>query len=102
MRSKKIKILGILLCAALLLGSVTPVMAADFRERNEIGAHWMMWDALVVRPLSAAEVVLGTGLWLLSMPTIGTSQSSDSFTKAYIDNPFTFAFDRPTGDFGSN
>lgn len=101
MRSKKIKILGILLCAALLLGSVTPVMAAEFRERSQIDAHWMAWDALVVRPLSAVEVVLGTGLWLLSMPTIGTQQTADNFTRAYIDNPFTFAFDRPTGDFGN-
>lgn len=98
MHGKKIKLLGIVLCAALLLGSVTPVMAAEFRERNEIGAHWMVFDALIVRPLSAAEVVLGTGLWLLSMPTIGSTQTADEFTKAYIENPFTFAFDRPTGD----
>lgn len=100
MRGKKIKLFGIVLCAALLLGSVTPVMAAEFRERNEIGSHWMMFDALVVRPLSAAEVVLGTGLWLLSMPTIGSTQSGDDFTRAYIEKPFTFGFDRPTGDFG--
>lgn len=100
MRSKKIKLFGIVLAAVLLLGSVTPVMAAEFRERKEIGAHWMMLDALVVRPLSAVEVVLGTGLWLLSMPTIGSTQSADNFTRAYIENPFTFGFDRPTGDFG--
>ena len=100
MRGKKIKLFGIVLCAALLLGSVAPVMAADFRERNEVDAHWMMFDALVVRPLSAVEVVLGTGLWLLSMPTIGSTQSADEFTRTYIENPFTFGFERPTGDFG--
>lgn len=100
MRGKKIKLLGIMLAAALLLSSVTPVMAAEFHERKEIGSHWMMFDALVVRPLSAVEVVLGTGLWLLSMPTIGSTQSADNLTRAYIENPFTFGFDRPTGDFG--
>lgn len=99
MRGKKIKLLGLIMCVALLLGSVAPVMAAEFYEKKKAEAHWMAFDALVVRPLSAVEVVLGAGLWVLSLPTMGAGQSTASFTDAYINDSFTFAFDRPTGDF---
>lgn len=99
MRAKKIKIVGFMLCVLIVLTSVTPCLAMDFYEKKKIGAHWMAYDALIIRPLSVAEVALGSVLWALSFPTIGRTQSGDVFSEQYIDNPFTFAFERPTGDF---
>ena len=102
MRGNKMKLIGLVFCVLLVITSAAPVMAADFYERKHMGAHWMAWDSLIVRPLSAVETVLGAGLWVLSMPTIGRSQSGDVFTETYIDNPFTFGFERPTGQFNTH
>jgi len=60
--------------------------------------EWNTADLFLARPASVAAAVIGTGLFVLSLPftipTGGVEASADMF----IAEPFKFAFERPFPD----
>lgn len=60
--------------------------------------EWMMLDIVVVRPLGILAGLLGSGIFVLSLPytipTKGVNQAAEIFVK----RPFKFSFTRPCPD----
>ncbi len=60
--------------------------------------EYMMLDILIVRPLGILAGVLGSGIFVLSLPytipTRGVNQAAEIFVK----RPFQFSFTRPCPD----
>lgn len=92
-------ILGVALGASLSLFSGF-VAADDYRENidGKPSAGAMAFDLVVVRPVSLVATVLGTGLFVLSLPLslIQGEPPSDPAQKLVIE-PAKFTFDRPLG-----
>lgn len=56
-------------------------------------------DVLLVRPLALAGTVLGTALFVVSLPFSIPSGSVKATAKKLIVEPFKFTFTRPLGEF---
>jgi hypothetical protein len=55
-------------------------------------------DVLVVRPVSFVATVLGTGLFIVSLPMAAISKSIDKTAEALVLKPGRMTFTRPLGD----
>lgn len=88
------------LAAALLLLSASPSMAAWEGSRGEdILAKGV--DALIVRPLASARVVVGAVMFLPAA-LLASPSGQEGFDAAYdtfIQEPMEYAFQRELGDF---
>ena len=58
-------------------------------------------DAIVVRPLSLVAVVIGSGLFVLSLPFTAPSGNIGKSAHLLIGKPAKATFQRPLGDFES-
>lgn len=56
-------------------------------------------DILIVRPVSLAATVVGTAVFIVSLPFSIPSQSVGATAKTLVAEPFNFTFTRPIGDF---
>ncbi len=56
-------------------------------------------DILLVRPMSLAATVVGTAVFVVSLPFSIPSQSVGPTARALVAEPFNFTFTRPIGDF---
>lgn len=87
------------LCAILLVFvTVVPASAADNNMPGPSAAS-MAFDAVLVRPLSAVATVLGTGLFVVSLPFSLLGHNTHSASKRLVAEPFKYTFVRPLGDF---
>jgi hypothetical protein len=59
-------------------------------------------DILLVRPASLAATVVGTALFIVSLPFSIPSQSVGSTAKTLIAEPFNYTFTRPIGEFNGD
>jgi hypothetical protein len=59
----------------------------------------MAFDALVVRPLSFAGTVLGSALFVVSLPFSALGGNVDGAGHRLVVEPGEFTFERPLGDF---
>ena len=56
-------------------------------------------DILLVRPVSLAATVIGTALFIVSLPFSIPSQSVGVTARTLVAEPFNYTFTRPIGDF---
>ena len=80
--------------------SSTVSFGDEYRESidGKPSAGAMAFDLLIVRPVSLVATVLGTGLFVLSVPLslIQGERPSDPAQKLVVE-PAKFTFDRPLG-----
>jgi hypothetical protein len=55
-------------------------------------------DLLIARPLGAAAAIVGTGLFIVSLPLTIPTKSVDKAAKMLITDPFHFSFYRQFPD----
>jgi len=85
---------SLLLAALLLVTSVRPAFADNIDySPAAVGA-----DALVVRPLCFVVTVLGTGLFIVTLPIAVISRSAGKSAHALIGVPAHQTFGRKLGD----
>lgn len=83
--------------AALLITAVTlPAYAQDPRT-DEPSAAAMAADVLLVRPLAFGATILGTAIFLVGLPVIAASQSTQQAAEKLIEDPMKYTFQRPLG-----
>lgn len=93
-----------MLCGAFLVAAslvlVQPVAAAgaDY-EPAPPSAAAMAVDLVLVRPLGLAATVLGTGLFIVSLPFSLLGMNTDEALVRLVGQPAEFTFLRPLGDF---
>ena len=67
-------------------------------QYDPIADEWNMMDLLVARPLGVAAWILGTGVFVLSLPfTIPTGSVNDA-AEMFVVKPFKFSFEREFPD----
>jgi len=69
-----------------------------WKEDDPSTDEWSMIDILIARPLGIAAGILGTGLFILSLPFTIPSNSVENAAEMFIVNPFKFSFTREIPD----
>lgn len=85
-----------LLAAAL---AVSPAVAADVRTGESPSAAAMGFDLLMARPVGLVSTVLGTGLFVVSLPFSALGNNVDAAAVRLVAEPARFTFVRPLGEF---
>jgi hypothetical protein len=90
----KNKLLISVICVlAMLLSTSVPAFAA-----GDNGAVAVAVDVVVARPVSFALTVLGSALFVVSLPVAITAGGVDKVAKTLVVGPAKDTFTRPLGD----
>ncbi len=97
---KKIFILMIVLSLVIVpFGGAFALEKHPFTEKKDTTAGFMVFDALMVRPLGLGATILGTAVFVLALPfTAPTGYTQKSYNKLMAD-PAKYTFKRPLGFF---
>lgn len=90
------KMVVLLLSSFLCVLFLCPVaMPADSDKAPAVIA-----DTVAVRPVGLASILIGSVVFIVSLPFAITSGSVGETADTLIGEPFRFTFERPVGDFG--
>ena len=67
-------------------------------QTRSTGDDLPLADLFMARPLAAAAGIVGTGLFIVSLPFTIPTKSTDKAAKMFISDPFRFSFSRPFPD----
>ena len=88
-----------LIIAFATVSLATNSFAQAAMEGSEITTEEMVADALLVRPLGLVAIILGAGLFVISLPfSLLGRNVGEAGTKLVVD-PAKFTFVRPLGEF---
>lgn len=73
------------------------VMAQAEVEEANPSAGSMTYDLLVMRPLGAVATVLGSAVFVLSIPFTAISDTIPTATEKLVTDPYHFTVTRPLG-----
>lgn len=90
------KILIALLVVFTLVTSTAPAMAAIASDTKDAD---VIADALVVRPIGIASIVLGSVIFVVALPFSIPTRSVGKVGKLIVVDPCKYTFVRPMGDF---
>ena len=88
------KTLTLVLSMIFLFVWTTPVLASDDAEGIPV-----LVDTLVVRPLGVAATLLGTVIFVVSLPFSTPAGSVGKVAEELVLEPGWFTFKRPVGEF---
>jgi hypothetical protein len=97
------KILLLLLTVSLIMGSLYSTgWAGDTKDKwvreDPVGQGWSAMDIIFARPLGIAAGIVGTAIFIVSLPfTIPTGGVADA-ADMFIVKPFQFSFTREFPD----
>jgi ABC-type Fe3+ transport system permease subunit len=78
-------------------GSIS--LAQDENQNVEISAEKMIFDFILLRPLGIVGTVLGTAMFIVSLPfSAAGGNSKEAYQKMMVE-PASYTFKRPLGDF---
>ena len=92
----KTKLLTVICVLAVGLGSTSPALASDDSGSLELAA-----DVVVVRPACFLATVIGSALFVVSLPVAATSRSVKKAARTLVVRPAKATFTRPLGDMES-
>lgn len=115
------KRLGVALAAAMLMLATGLAGAATYQARGSSPSHGyhqssyqgmyapsnasgasMVGDALLVRPASLAATVIGTGLFIVSLPIALVGNNVGEAAHKLVVTPARYTFKRPLGHFAND
>lgn len=86
----KTKLLSALLIAAMCTMCATPASAVDDLD--------MVGDVLVVRPACFVATIVGSAIFIISLPVAASSRSIRKAAHTFVVRPARATFTRPLGD----
>jgi len=88
------------LISAMIAGSIYPNAFAleNWNPNDPITDEWKMIDILVARPMGIVAGILGTGIFILSLPYTIPTGGVDEAANTFIKRPFKFSFTRKCPD----
>lgn len=89
----KRRIFPLVIAATLLAASAPRTQAFDDRSFEAVAT-----DVIVVRPFCFVATVLGSALFLISLPVAAISKSTDQTAEALVKRPARLTFTRPMGE----
>jgi len=96
-RWKKRPLAFILLSFFLLTATLNPALAQDSEADSDITAASMIGDLFVLRPLGLVATILGTALFLVTLPITAGVGNTEVAGERLVKDPGKFTFDRPLG-----
>jgi hypothetical protein len=82
----------------LMAGSV-PAMADESYPSDEADSGGMLADLVIVRPLALVGTLLGTAVFVVSLPFTLPGRNVDEAANLLVAKPFEYTFNRPLGNF---
>jgi hypothetical protein len=82
-------------CAAL---AAPPAALADGYVDDQPSAEGMLVDGLLVRPLGLGATVVGTAIWIVTLPFSLLGGNAGEAADTLVIEPAKFTFTRPLGD----
>jgi uncharacterized membrane protein YfcA len=71
----------------------------DERTKDDpVTDEWNMIDLLVARPIGVVAGIVGTGVFILSLPFTIPTRSVDEAAQIFVVKPFKFSFERKFPD----
>lgn len=99
MRAFKKAVMLFLSCSLVLGGLSSPLWAEDTWVRHDPQEdEYNIADILFARPAAVVAGILGTGLFIVSLPFTLPTKSTDAAAETFIRRPFKFAFVREFPD----
>jgi hypothetical protein len=77
----------------------TSAVAQEYFEAKEPGGGEMLFDVVVLRPIGAVAIAVGSVFWLVSLPFSTLGDNVDTATEKMVKEPTAFTFRRPLGEF---
>jgi uncharacterized membrane protein len=87
------------IAALIVVPFATSALAQEYFETREPSSGAMMYDMIVLRPVGAVATVIGSAVWLISLPFSAAGDNTDAATTKLVKEPAKFTFKRPLGEF---
>ena len=95
----KTTVIGLMALAILTLPLGTAALAQEYFETDEVEGEAMIYDLVIVRPISAAATVVSTAAYILSLPFSALGGNVDEAAEKLVKEPFEWTFQRPLGEY---
>jgi hypothetical protein len=89
----------LLIAAMIFIPFGTSALAQSKTLDKNISAEAMAADLLVVRPLGIVASVVGTAVFIVSLPFSALGGNTKIACQKLVEDPAKFTFKRPLGDF---
>lgn len=89
----------VLIIAFALVSFATNSFAQAAIEASDITTEEMVADAILVRPLGLVAIILGAGIFVISLPFSLLGRNVSEAGSKLVVEPATFTFVRPLGEF---
>jgi hypothetical protein len=89
----------LLIAAMIFIPFGTSALAQSKDLDNKITAEAMAADLLVIRPLGIVASVVGTAVFIVSLPFSALGGNTKIACQKLVKDPAKFTFKRPLGDF---
>jgi hypothetical protein len=76
---------------------ISPVCASNIDEPFEGTAGAMAFDVILMRPVGLAATIVGTAVFIVSLPFSALGGNQEAAAEKLINEPFFFTFQRPLG-----
>ena len=90
---------NVVIAALIAVPFATSALAQEYFETKEPSGGAMMYDLIVLRPVGAVATVIGSVVWLVSLPFSAAGDNSEVATTKLVKEPAKFTFKRPLGEF---
>jgi len=87
------------IAALIAVPFATSALAQEYFETKEPGGDAMMYDMIVMRPVGLVATVVGSAVWLISLPFSALGDNVDTATEKLVKEPAAYTFKRPLGEF---
>ena len=89
----------LLIAAMIFIPFGTSALAQSKTMDNNVSAEAMTADLLVVRPLGIVATVVGSAIFIVSLPFSALGGNTKTACRKLVQDPAKFTFKRPLGDF---
>jgi len=96
---RKQSMILLLIAAMIFIPFGTSVLAQSKTMDNNVSAEAMTADLLVVRPLGIVATVVGSAIFIVSLPFSALGGNTKTACRKLVQDPAKFTFKRPLGDF---
>jgi len=94
----KQSILFLLIAAMILIPLGTSALAESKAVNNDISGTAMAADLLVIRPLGIVATVVGSAVFIVSLPFSALGGNTKAACRKLVGDPAKFTFTRALGD----
>jgi len=98
-KTGKHSIVFLIIAAMIFIPFGTCALAEGKSLDNNISGEAMTADFFIIRPLGIVTSVLGTAVFIVSLPFSALGGNTKTACRKLVQDPFEFTFQRPLGDF---